>query len=137
MLTLLLIISTAGCSFIGSWEVNIPMSFDTYQEAWYWVATNIEYDYDAPQYWPHPETVYSISMADCRGYSILLAWFLYDMGYDPIITVYDPYWGEVLHAVVYVEGIGYLEPQIYGLYDSVYNVKRTYTFHQIMDIARR
>jgi len=138
---LFLILTISSCQIIPTnmlETVDIPLEFDTIHEAWLWVATNINYQVD--RNWPHPEKVYNTRLADCKGYSVLLAYFIAKLGYTPYIIVYEPDWasGNYLHAVVYVEELdSYLEPQMYNYYEVGVKRKMVYTIDQVIYIGEK
>lgn len=118
--------------------VDIPLGFETIDEAWLWVSRNITYQ--PKDYWPHPEEVYRTRTADCQGYSVLLGYFLAKMGYTPYIIVYDPVWdtSNALHAVVYVEELDkYLEPQWFGYYETVTKRTQVLSMDEAIYIGRK
>lgn len=101
---------------------EIPVVFETADEAWYWVSTNI-----TPceqEGWWHPAKVYMERAGNCMGFSALLAYFWCELGLDAACaSVGNP----PDHCVVICDGVLY-EPQVYGMvlhgvaYDQIFSV---------------
>ena len=134
---LLLLLLFSSCDIQNLQEFSIPHEFETLDQAWMWVADNIEYDLSAhPTSYPHPLRVYQERKADCKGYALLLAYFLVDLGYDIRLLEYDPTWSDTGHVIIYVVDYKlYIEPQIFGFYEPIEWIHRP-RYREYHDILR-
>jgi len=105
---LLICIVATGCQ-IWMPDLTIPEDFDTLDEAWIWVSTELEYMEQSD--WWHPAKVYQEGGGSCMGFSTLFAYFARDLGYEPEIVL----WHAANHSLVKIDGVLY-EPQVYGMY---------------------
>lgn len=95
---------------------NLPTVSSIY-EAWE-ITSNIEYDGGSVRC-KSPNETYTTNSGDCEDICGLFMALLNPLGYNTRLVGVDLYSGAGKHAVVWVEGYGYCEPQDYLYqYDS-------------------
>ena len=142
---LMLVVLISGCALFDP-PIIIPEHFSTLPEMWKWVSTNISYVEQGNQWW-HVQRVYDLRRGDCKGFSVLFAYFAEELGYSARVLTFtanrwvdDGYGGSILvpykHAAVEINGLVY-EPQEYDEYWIVGNPTDSFTVDQINSMGLR
>lgn len=89
---------------------NLP-HVDTIEEAWD-ITSNIEYDGGSVRY-KSPNETYTTNSGDCEDICALFMALVNPLGYDTRLVGVDLYDGSGKHGIVWINGLGYCEPQLY------------------------
>lgn len=127
---LIVLITLVGCSTsVNEDYPAIDKRFNTFNEAWYWVVSNIEYKSDQDVHgkseeWQTPEQTFYRKTGDCEDFASLLGYFAKELGMSAsVVRIVDSSGG---HAILKVNGI-YIEPTYYGMYYSASTVQKMQT----------
>lgn len=126
----IVLITLVGCSNpFQEMYPPIDKNFSSFEEAWYWVATNIKYKSDKDVHgrseeWQTPEQTFYRKTGDCEDFAGLLGYFAKKLGMSvSVIGIKDEDGG---HALLKVNG-RYLEPSQYRMYYSSFYVLKYQT----------
>lgn len=109
------VILLSGCSYAIKTSENYVMDhteyFETPEEVMEWVALNIKYKSDSwiprNDYWQSPDQTYEWRTGDCEDYAILFAYFVHELGYDPVLTATETHAMTRIGNIVYDVGGNY------------------------------
>lgn len=113
----------------GYIEQDIPYNPSSFDEAWMWVSSNIEYKLDPESGRKQsPETTYALRTGDCEDYAILLSYFAYKLNMDvSVVTGINS--NGVMHAVNRYNGI-LIEPQRHNKIVRNFTIENEYTYQE-------
>jgi hypothetical protein len=123
ILIFLILSTSCHMQFIaGSFDdPDLPISYDfaTLEEAWTYVARNINYKHDTDdEYWQTPSETYTLKTGDCEDKAILLMHLMDRLGISTELAAIGYLTGTVpIHALIKSKGM-LLEPAVPNYYPS-------------------